>query len=229
MEKKWTKEELEKVNRELDGKDPREVIRWVVENFDREDFALACSFGHLTLLDLLIKIKPDARVFCLDTGLHFDETYELKEKAEARYGIKVETYYPELTLDEMERKHGPELWRTDPDKCCEIRKVDPLKKVLSGLKVWLTGIRRDESPTRANAPVVGWDAKYGLIKVNPLACWTRKEVWDYIVKNDIPYNELFDKGYPSIGCEPCTKAVESGDERSGRWAGHAKTECGLHK
>lgn len=226
----WSEEELKKANDALEGKDPRDVLRWVVNSFPKEDFALACSFGELVLLDMLVKIKKDARVFYLDTGLHFEETLKLKELVEKRYGITVERYAPEMSLEDMEKVCGPELWRTDPDKCCTIRKVEPLRKVLSGLKAWITGIRRDQSPTRAETPIVSWDLKYGLVKVNPLACWTRKQVWDYILANEVPYNALLDKGFPSIGCEPCTRQVEEGeDQRAGRWAGHDKTECGLHK
>ena len=226
----WSQEDLKKVNDSFEGKDPREALKWVVDSFPGEDFALACSFGELVLLDMLVKIKKDARVFYLDTGLHFKETLKLKDEAERMYGIKVERFAPEMSLEEMERGYGPELWRTDPDRCCAIRKVEPLRKALSGLKAWITGIRRDQGLTRKDVPIVSWDEKYGLVKVNPLACWTRKEVWDYIVANKVPYNELLDRGYPSIGCEPCTAQVKEGeDQRAGRWAGHDKTECGLHK
>jgi phosphoadenosine phosphosulfate reductase len=228
--KTWSKEELKKVNDSLEGKDPREVIRWVVDNFATKDFALACSFGELVLLDMLVKTKKDARVFYLDTGLLFKETLELKDKVEKMYGITVERHAPEMSLEDMAKACGPELWKTDPDKCCTIRKVEPLRKVLSGLKAWITGIRRDQAPTRTDIPIVGWDEKYGLVKINPLACWTRKQVWDYIVEKKVPYNKLLDRGYTSIGCEPCTVPVGEGeDQRSGRWAGRDKTECGLHE
>ncbi|MFQ5735281.1 MAG: phosphoadenylyl-sulfate reductase [Thermodesulfobacteriota bacterium] len=228
--KQWSEEELKRVSDGLEGRPPQEALRWVVDNFDREQFALACSLGELVLLDMLVKIKKDARIFVIDTGLLFKETCALKEKAEQRYGIKIEVYSSPVSLDQMEREHGPELWKTDPDMCCNIRKVAPLKEALSGLKVWITGIRREQAPTRANAPIVSIDRKYGLIKVNPLAGWTKKEVWDYICANDVPYNELLDKGYPSIGCEKCTRKVGPGeDPRSGRWTGFEKTECGLHK
>lgn len=229
-DKTWTEEELDRVNSGLDGRPPEEVLGWVVDNFDTGEFALACSLGELVLLDMLVGIKKDARIFFIDTDLHFKETLELRELVEKRYGITLERYAPELTVEEMAEKYGPELWKRDPDKCCRIRKVEPLKRVLSTLKLWITGIRRDQSETRRNAPVVGWDARNGLIKVNPLACWTRKEVWDYILKHKVPYNALLDKGYPSIGCGPCTCPVGEGeDQRSGRWAGRFKTECGLHE
>ncbi|MFQ5464352.1 MAG: phosphoadenylyl-sulfate reductase [Thermodesulfobacteriota bacterium] len=228
--KVWTAEELGKVNDELEGSPPQDVLRWVVDNFAREDFALACSFGEPVLVDMLVKIKPDARIFSLDTGLHFAETLELKDEIERKYGIRIEMYRPKLTLDEMEREYGPELWKRNPDECCRIRKVEPLKEVLSGLKAWITGIRRDQSPTRKNAPVVGIDPKHGLVKVNPLVNWTSRDVWEYLERNGVPYNRLLDQAFASVGCEPCTRPIIPGeDERAGRWDGFAKTECGLHK
>lgn len=228
--KVWTEEELKSVNSSLENKTPQDIIRWVVENFRREEFALACSFAELTLLDILIKIKPDARVFYIDTGFLFKETLECVEKAEGKYGIMVERITPSLSREEIEKKYGAELWKKDPDRCCALLKVEPMTRVLKGLKCWLTGLRRCESPSRANAPIVGWDKKFGLVKVNPLANWSDKEVWDYITKNEVPYNALLDKGYPSIGCEPCTRPVAEGEyRRAGRWAGFNKTECGLHK
>jgi len=228
--KTWTKEELARVNDSLEGASPLEVVKWVIDNFDLKDFKLACSFADCVLVDMLVKIEPKATIFYLDSGLLFKETHKVVERVEEKYGIKVERRSTGVSLKEMSERYGQELWKTDPDLCCEIRKVRPMKEALSGLKLWITGLRRDESPTRANAPIVGWDEKFGLIKVNPIANWNRKQVWDYIVSNQVPYNELLDKGYASIGCEPCTAPTGSGgDERSGRWAGRAKTECGLHK
>ncbi|MBI5344289.1 MAG: phosphoadenylyl-sulfate reductase [Deltaproteobacteria bacterium] len=229
-EKVWTEEELRKVNDGLEGRGPEAALKWVADNFDRAEFALACSFADAVLVDMLVRIRDDARVFYLDTGHLFVETLKTVEKVEKRYGIKVERCSPRMTADEVERVYGAELWKRDPDKCCELLKVEPLRKVLSGLKVWITGIRRDESETRAKTPIAGWDGKFNLIKVNPLAPWTKKEVWDYICKNDVPYNELLDRGYPSIGCRPCTRPSGNGEgDRAGRWAGFEKTECGIHK
>lgn len=226
----WTKEELAEADAALVGKGAEAVLRWVVENFDRADYKLACSFAECVLIDMLIKIDPKAAVFYLDSGLLFKETHDVVARVEKKYGIKVERKSTAMSLEEMAAKYGPELWKKNPDLCCDIRKVRPMKEALSGLKLWITGLRREESPTRANIPVIGWDDKFGLIKVNPIADWNRKQVWDYIIKNQVPYNELLDKGYASIGCAPCTAPVGEGDdERSGRWAGRAKTECGLHK
>jgi phosphoadenosine phosphosulfate reductase len=230
--KVWTEEELKKVSESLEGKSPEAALKWAVENFDTPDISLACSFGaeDVALVDMLIKIKPDARVFYLDTDLLFKESLDVKDRLAKKYGIKPERFGANTTLDEMARELGPELWKKEPDKCCDIRKMVPLAHALSGLKAWITGIRRDQAPTRANAPVVSWDAKFKLVKINPLVRWTSKDVWDYIRKNDVPYNVLHDRDYPSIGCEPCTKQVKPGeDPRAGRWAGFQKTECGLHK
>lgn len=232
MSKKWTEEELKKVSESLEGKAPEEAIKWAVENFAVKDLSLACSFGaeDVVLVDMLVKIKPDARIFYLDTDLLFKETNEVKDRLVKHYGIKPERYGAKSTLEEMAKEHGPELWKRDPDKCCNIRKMIPLAEALKDLKCWITGIRRDQAPTRANAPVVSWDGKFQLVKINPLVRWTSKDVWDYITKNNVPYNVLHDRNYPSIGCEPCTKQVMPGeDPRAGRWAGFQKTECGLHK
>lgn len=230
--KVWTAEELKIVNDGLEGKSPEEAIKWGVANFATKDLSLACSFGaeDVALVHMLVNIKKDARIFYLDTDLLFKESVEVRDRLEKKYGIKTERYGAKTTLAEMAAEHGPELWKREPDKCCNIRKMTPLAEALSDLKVWITGIRRDQAPTRANAPVVSWDDKFKLVKINPLVRWTSEDVWKYIRANDVPYNVLHDNNYPSIGCEPCTKQVMPGeDPRAGRWAGHQKTECGLHK
>lgn len=228
--KQWSKEELVNINASLEGRSPQEVLKWVADNFDAKEFGLACSFAECVLIDMLVRIKPDVRVFYIDTGLLFKETLDVVKRVEEKYGIRVERFAPELTLEAMEASCGAELWKREPDKCCLLRKVKPMTEALKGFKLWITGLRREESGSRSDAPVVGWDEKFGLIKVNPIAAWTKKEVWDYVHKHGVPYNALLDKGYPSIGCAPCTLPVKPGeDERSGRWADSGKTECGLHK
>jgi len=230
--KKWTEEELKEVSAELEDKGPQEAIKWAVENFETQELSLACSFGaeDVALVDMLVKIKPDARIFYLDTNKLFKETYDVMEALKARYNIKPEKYCTKMTLEEQAEEFGPELWAKDPKKCCDIRKIKPLREALSNLSAWITGIRRDQAPARANAPVVSWDGMFNLVKINPLVKWTSEDVWDYIRANDVPYNELHDKNYPSIGCEPCTNEVKPGeDPRAGRWAGFKKTECGLHE
>jgi len=208
-----------------------EVLDWALHRFDGQ-IATASGFGPegLVLIEMAARLRPDIRVFTLDTGLLFPETYELMRQIESRYGIEIERVKPALTVEEQEREHGPALWLPTPDRCCYMRKVEPLRAKLSTLGAWIAAIRRDQTPDRAHAQKIEWDTKFGLVKINPLADWTSDMVWDYIRENEIPYNPLHDEGYPSIGCEPCTRRVAPGDDpRSGRWAGFAKTECGLHQ
>ena len=210
---------------------PKEIIREALRLVP--DMTLACSFGaeDMVLLDMLMKENPNANVFYLDTDVLFEETYELRDEAVRKYGIpNLRQIRPRLTLAEQAAKHGDELWKREPNTCCDIRKVQPLTQVLTEYPGWMSGIRRDQAPTRANSQVFEIDTKFGLVKVNPLAFWTEDEVWNYIRQNDVPYNPLHDEGYPSIGCLHCTRAVKPGeDARAGRWAGFEKTECGLHK
>ncbi len=209
---------------------PEQVLRWGISRFG-PSMAVASSFGaeDVALIDLVSHMGSKFRVFTLDTDFLFAETYELIDVIERRYGIEVERTRPELTPEEQAAKFGPALWSSKPDQCCDIRKVQPLKKQLSGLKAWVTGVRRDQAPTRANTKKIEWDAKFGLAKLNPLADWTWPQVWDYIKANNIPYNPLHDQNYPSIGCTHCTRQVQVGeDPRAGRWSGFTKIECGLH-
>ncbi len=231
VKRKLTQDEIKDLAEKFEKSDTIEVLKWALDTF-HPYIAFACSFGaeDVALVDMLIKVRKDAKIFYLDTGLFFKETYEVRDKLIEKYGIEPIRYASDMTLDEMEKKYGPELWKRDPDTCCRIRKVEPLKKALGILDAWITGIRREQAPTRANAKIVEWDSKFNLVKVNPLARWTWKEVWDYIHKNNVPYNILHDKNYPSIGCEPCTAPVKPGEDlRAGRWKGFDKTECGLHK
>jgi phosphoadenosine phosphosulfate reductase len=189
----------------------------VVERFHPR-LALACSFQkeEAVLLDQLLEIAPDARVFALDTGVLFEETYDIWRTCEERYGITIEPFRGEW-IDG--------LWARDPERCCALRKVEPLARALADLDCWITGVRREQSPTRAHAAELEWDAAHGLWKANPLASWTEKDVWREIHRRDLPYNPLHDHGYASIGCTHCTLP---GSGREGRWAGLQKTECGLH-
>lgn len=224
-------EDLARVAAELEGRSPQDIIAWAVQEFAPE-IALACSFGGISgmaLLDMAVRIEPRIEVFYLDTELLFPETYAVRDRAAERYGIRPVGYRSRLTLEEQAQRYGDALWSRDPDRCCELRKVEPNRRALAGKRAWISGLRRDQSPTRKATPVVEWDAKFGLVKVNPLAAWTERDVWAYIVENDVPYNPLHDRGYPSIGCIHCTKPVRPGDDpRSGRWQGFEKTECGLH-
>lgn len=228
----WSAAELAAVSEALEESGAEAVLRWAFEQFSLEEIALACSFGaeDVVLVDMVSKLRPGTRVFYLDTNLLFPETYETIEQVRARYDVKLEQYLPLLTLEEQAEKHGDGLWSRQPDSCCGIRKVEPLQRALGGLKAWITGIRREQSPTRASARVVEWDQKFGLVKFNPLAAWTERDVWQYIHDQGVPYNKLHDSGYPSIGCIHCTRPVRPGeDPRAGRWSGFQKTECGLHQ
>ncbi|MCU1349134.1 MAG: phosphoadenosine phosphosulfate reductase [Acidobacteria bacterium] len=194
--------------------------------------AIASSFGaeDVVLIDLASRRGLPFRVFALDTDFLFPETYALIEEIEANYGVEVERCRPSLTPEEQALAHGEALWASNPDRCCAIRKIEPLKAKLGTLKAWITGIRRDQAPTRANTKKLEWDDKFALWKLNPLADWSSERVWSYIRAESVPYNPLHDQSYPSIGCTWCTRPVKAGeDPRAGRWAGFAKTECGLHK
>ncbi|KUO97117.1 phosphoadenosine phosphosulfate reductase [Ferroacidibacillus organovorans] len=209
---------------------PEEILCHAVEEIDRLTFA--CSFGaeDQVILHMITKIKPNLPIFYLDTDVLFSETYALIEETKRRFSPNLIRVSPKLTLEQQAQTHGETLWNSRPDLCCDIRKVTPLTDHLKGYDGWITGIRREQAPTRANAQVFEADAKFGLLKVNPLALWTHKQVWKYLVQNDVPYNPLHDRGYPSIGCSHCTKAVAPGaDLRSGRWSEFEKTECGLHQ
>jgi phosphoadenosine phosphosulfate reductase len=207
-----------------------EVLEWGLAQFQPR-IALASAFGAegMVLIDMGVRLHGGIRVFTLDTGFFFPETYELIDRIEKHYGIAVERYYPALTPDAQARAFGDGLWSRDPDLCCRLRKVEPLKRALEGLSAWVTAIRRDQTPARAASPKVGWDGEYGLVKLNPLADWTHEQVWAYIRRHNVPYNPLHDRNYPSIGCTHCTRPVQPGEDlRAGRWPGLAKTECGLH-
>jgi phosphoadenosine phosphosulfate reductase len=194
---------------------------------------MACSFGGPTgmvLLDMAMKIDSSIEVFYPDTDFLFAETYHLRDVCEQKYGFKPIGYKSLLTVEAQAAQHGPELWTRDPDLCCDLRKVEPNHRALEGKKAWISGMRRDQSKTRANVAIVDWDEKFDLVKLNPLAAWDEKQVWAYIIENGVPYNELHDRGYPSIGCTNCTKPVRPGDDpRSGRWAGFDKEECGIQE
>lgn len=210
---------------------PQEILAWALDRF-HPDIALACSFQaeESVLVDMLSRIRPDAKIFYLDTEVLFTETYQTRDKFIERYGVQLIRLVAPLTMEEQARLYGDELWEREPDRCCGIRKVQPLTMALAPLRAWFTGIRREQAPTRANAGLLEWDSEFGLVKVNPLAKWTSKDVWNYIAENDVPYNPLHDQGYPSIGCTHCTRRVAAGeDPRAGRWSGNDKIECGLHQ
>lgn len=223
-------EEIESASQRLESATPQEILAWAIERFAPR-FAMATAFGPegMTIIHMLAEIAPKTPVFNLDTGYQFKETLELRNQVHRKYGIDVELKKPQHTVAEFEQLHGGPLYDRDPTTCCRERKLRVLAGAAMDYDAWASAIRRDQSPDRATAPIVGWDKKFGLVKVSPLANWTKKDVWGLIEKEKIPYNPLHDQGYTSIGCQPCTRAVEAGeDERAGRWSGFAKTECGLH-
>jgi len=215
----------------LETASAEDVLRFAVETFPNITFA--CSFGaeDVVLVDMLQRVSPQTDIFYLDTDFHFKETYETRDRLKERYpGIPFVEVKPLITPEQQAEQHGDELWKVDPNQCCNIRKVEPLTRILGKYDAWITGIRRDQAPTRANAKKVEYDTKFGLVKFNPIADWTSEDVWNYIRSYNVIYNPLHDNHYPSIGCEYCTRQVMPGeDPRAGRWSGQDKTECGLHK
>ena len=209
--------------------DPSELLAWAAANHARVGFATGFGAEGCVLIDLIGRAKLPIDVFTLDTGLLFPETYELWHRLEARYGITIRAVKPARTVDEQAAADGPALWERDPDRCCEQRKVLPLRGELAGLDAWVTAIRRDQTPERAAAEPVERDAKFGLVKINPLVAWTHDDVWGHLYAHDVPYNPLHEQGYPSIGCTPCTSQVVPGEHlRAGRWRNAGKRECGIH-
>jgi len=222
--------EIAEASRRFEGADPAHVLAWAAERFPGRA-SLATGFGAegCILIHLVGQLRLPIEVFTLDTGVLFPESYALRDRLEERYGLRIRAVKPSLTLDEQAAQHGPELWAHDPNRCCAIRKIEPLKNYLATRGIWATAIRRDQTADRAGAAVVEWDRKFGLVKVNPLASWTSRDVWRFIRREHVPYNPLHDQGYKSIGCAPCTTLVGAGeDPRAGRWRGQEKTECGLH-
>lgn len=214
----------------LEGGCPEAIISWAVEQYFPK-LTMATAFGPegCVILSMLAEIEPRTKVFNLDTGYQFPETLQLRDRIAEKYGIEVELMKPELPVEDYEKLHGGPLYQTNPKQCCFNRKVEVLGRGMAGMEAWMTGIRRDQSPERLRAPVVGWDQKFKLVKINPLVTWSRQDVWRWISDHQVPYNRLHDRGYSSIGCWPCTRIVVEGeDERAGRWSGTAKTECGLH-
>ena len=206
-----------------------EVVAWVAANFSTDAAAVACSMADAVLPHAVSRQLPGVDVLFLDTGYHFAETHTTRDDVARLLPVRIVDVLPERTVAEQDAAHGAELFARDPNLCCALRKVEPLHRALGGYEVWFTGVRRDEAPTRANTPLIVWDERNGLVKVNPFAAWSFEDILDYAGTHNVPVNPLMAQGYPSIGCAPCTKPVAEGDDpRSGRWASLAKTECGLH-
>ncbi|MFI7480839.1 phosphoadenylyl-sulfate reductase [Kocuria sp. M1R5S2] len=207
----------------------QEAIRWVAENFDLSEVAVACSMADAVLPALVAEQLPGVDVLFLETGYHFPETIGTRDAVAHMLEINVVDVLPELTVAEQDERIGKDLFATDPARCCSIRKMEPLKKSLEGYEVWFTGVRRDESWTRTNAPMVTFDETHKLVKVNPMVRWTLDDLVEWSQEHGVPVNPLMSEGYLSIGCAPCTRPTAPGeDPRAGRWAGNDKTECGIH-
>ncbi|KAA3661684.1 MAG: phosphoadenylyl-sulfate reductase [Chloroflexi bacterium] len=226
----WFPANLGAFNRRFEEQSPEVVLRWGLTTFN-EDIVLATGFGPsgVVLMHMVSQIRAETAVFFLQTDLFFPETLALRDELRERFNINFVEVHSGLSLNEQAIQFGSALWQRNPDLCCRLRKVNPMRRYLSEKKAWITGVRRDQGRSRANTQIVAWDNANHLIKLSPLATWRREQVWDYIYKNNLPYNDLHDHGYPSIGCLPCTKPVAAGeDERAGRWANMEKTECGIH-
>lgn len=221
---------IEAIATRLDDASPEETLRWAFEEFG-ERVAIATGFGAegMALIHMAVEVNPRPNIFFLDTGFLFAETYELRRRIEDRYKIEIRAVRTAITPESQEEMFGPKLWSRDPDLCCRLRKLEPLKEEISNLDAWITAIRRDQTEARQMARAVEWDYRWQVAKINPLVGWSKQDVWNFIVRNEVPYNPLHDAGYPSIGCTHCTRAVKIGeDDRAGRWSDRAKTECGLH-
>ena len=207
-----------------------DILAWTAETFaPRATFGTGFGVEGCVIVHLIAEQKLPIDIFTLDTGLLFPETIDLWRALESRYGVKIRGVRPRQTVEVQALHWGPRLWTRDPNHCCQLRKVEPLREALAGKDAWVSAIRRDQTPERATAPVVQRDERFGVVKVNPLARWTTKDVWRFVFKHDVPYNVLHDRGYPSIGCQPCTTSVDEGEHlRAGRWRGLDKRECGLH-
>lgn len=227
-------EELNSWGASFESKPPQDVVAAAIERY-RGKVVLACSFGaeDVVLVDMVHRVNPSVPLFYLDTEFLFPETYVTRDRVVERYNLKpaqIIQVKSMLTPQRQAEDYGDALWSREPDRCCQLRKVEPLTRVLQGYEAWITGIRRDQAPSRANAGIIEWDHKFELVKINPLARWTWADVWAYIKVHEVPYNLLHDRNYPSIGCTHCTTPVAPGDDpRAGRWKNFAKTECGLHK
>ncbi|OIH82388.1 phosphoadenosine phosphosulfate reductase [Arthrobacter sp. UCD-GKA] len=207
-----------------------EVIAWVAANFATAEVAVACSMADAVLPAVVAEQLPGVDVLFLETGYHFAETHATRHEVASSLDVRIVDVLPERTVAQQDAELGPRLHERDPGTCCRLRKMEPLAKALSGYRLWFTGVRREEAPTRTNTPLVTWDAAHGLVKVNPLAGWSFDQLISHATVHSVPVNLLLSNGYPSIGCAPCTRPVAEGqDPRAGRWAGVAKTECGIHR
>ncbi len=227
-------EELVALNLAFEDAHPREILSWALETSGLERIALASAFQSegTVVMHLATQIRPRIPILFLETGYQFAETLAFKQQMTERLNLNVVDLYGEYTVERQAKEFGPRLFESDPERCCELNKVQPMFEALRGFDAWVTALRRDSSPTRANAPFVEQyeiETDRWMVKVNPMATWTHRDVWNYLKEHDLPHNPLYDLGYSSIGCAPCTRMRFAGEpERAGRWAGKPKWECGIH-
>lgn len=226
----WTKTVFAHLNDRYQNGDGVDLLAWSIGTFGA-GLSIGTGLGAsgIVLMNMALRIQPDVDIFYVDTGYFFPETYQLITQLEQRYQRSLRRVSTEITIEQQEKRFGPQLYTNDPNLCCHIRKVSPLKQALANSTAWVSALRHDQSSTRKNVPLVQWNDRYNLVKIAPLAYWTEADIWQYIHDHNLPYNELHDQGYPSIGCWPCTQPVAEGEDlRAGRWRGKSKTECGLH-
>ncbi len=220
---------LKALNERFEAESPDQIVRWAVDTFG-DGLSVGASFGGpsgMAILHMAASLKPDVHVFVLDTGYLFEETHQTRKRATDALGLtNVQVYSPKLSHEEQADEYGSALWMRDPDRCCDLRKVEPNHRALEGKTAWIAGLRRDQSEGRSDVPIVAWNTRFDLVKINPLARWSEKDTWDYLLKHEVPYNPLLDQGFVSIGCFNCTVPGKQG--RQGRWEGFEKDECGLH-
>ncbi|MCG3172797.1 MAG: Phosphoadenosine phosphosulfate reductase [Myxococcota bacterium] len=225
-------EEIDALSQSLEKAAPLEILKWAYERLERVEIGTSLGPSGIVIIHMAKQITPSPKVFTLDTDFLFPETLKLKERVETEMGVPVTSVKPALTPGQQEEQYGARLWERDPDQCCQLRKVAPLEAHIQNMDGWINGVRRDQGPSRQNTPILELTVTpsgHSLIKLNPLANWNRKQVWKYILDNNLPYNTLHDQGYKSIGCTHCTRPVdENANERDGRWSGQGKVECGIH-
>ena len=226
----WQLVFFSRLNRRFEHAAAQDILRWAVTDFG-PGLSIGTSFGSsgMVLIDIALRIDPDIDIFYIDTGYFFPETYDLIDRVQRYYQRTFRQVTPALTIEEQDAQEGPRLYTHNPDRCCHMRKVEPLANALRDSTAWVAALRRDQSSTRTTTPILRWNQRHGVVKIAPLAHWTEADVWSYLHSHNVPYNELHDQQYPSIGCWPCTRPVQPGEDlRAGRWAGLTKTECGLH-
>lgn len=226
----WTRIVFGRLSNRFDHAATTDIIDWAAATFGN-GLSIGTSFGAsgIVLMDLALEHHPDVDIFYIDTGFFFPETLQLMERLERRYQRTFRRVSTQLSIPAQSKRYGPKLHENDPDLCCHVRKVLPMTQALADSTAWLTAVRRDQAPSRRNMPLVQWNERHNVVKVAPLAQWQESDIWTYIREHNLPYNELHDQNYPSIGCWPCTRAIQAGEDlRAGRWSNMNKVECGIH-